>query len=102
MSSNKFQRAKKKEKELISGFKHKNSRPPSRTPSRTTDEDVKEERSSRQKVLSVVKDVASGLRTVLRAIKEASEPLPLLKSVVSGILELWEVYDVGGNIYFRC
>ena len=102
MSSNKFQRAKQKAKELISGFKHKNSRPPSRTPSRTTDEDVKEERSSRQKVLSVVKDVTSGLRTVLRAIKDPSEPLPLLKSVVSGILELWEVYDVGGNIYFRC
>ena len=52
-----------------------------------------------QKVLSVVKDVASGLRTVLGVTKEVSDALPPLKGVVSGILAVWEVYDVRKTIF---
>ena len=53
------------------------------------------------KVLSVVNNVASGLRPVLQVTKEVSDAFPPLKGVVSGILAVWEVYDVGTNIYFR-
>ena len=66
------------------------------------DENVEKELSAQSKVLSMVKRVASGLRTVLGVVKEVSDPLPPLKGVVSGILAVWEVYDVGQNAYFRC
>ena len=51
--------------------------------------------SPMQEVLSVVNNVASGLRTVLAVTNEASDLLPPLKGVVSGLLAVWEVYDVG-------
>ena len=46
------------------------------------------------KARSAVKDIASGLRTVLKVTKEVSDAFPLLKGVVSGLLAVWEVYEV--------
>ena len=66
------------------------------------DENTGEDPSHIQKVLSVVKSVASGLKPVLEVTKEVSDPLPPLKGVVSGILAVWEIYDVGTNIHLRC
>ena len=55
-----------------------------------------------QKALSVVKNVASKLRPVLEVTKEVSDAFPPLKGIISGILAVWEVYDVGINIHLRC
>ena len=93
---NKFKRAKNKGKELIANFQQVFSRSSSPGPSRNTPN------PELRNVLSVVKNVASGLRTVLEVTKEVSDPLPPLKGVVSGILAVWKVYDVGTNIHLRC
>ena len=47
-----------------------------------------------EKARSAVKGIASGLRTVLKVTKEVSDAFPLLKGVASGLLAVWEVYDV--------
>ena len=62
---------------------------------------AEEERSSLKKVLSVTKDIASGLRPVLEVTKEVSDALPPLKGVLSGILAVWKVYDVGTDNHLR-
>ena len=46
------------------------------------------------KARSAVKGIASGLRTVLNVTKEVSDAFPPLKGVVSGILAVWDVYEV--------
>ena len=46
------------------------------------------------KARSAVKGIASGLRTVLKVTKEVSDAFPPLKGVVSGLLAVWEVYEV--------
>ena len=66
------------------------------------DENTGQEPSTMQKVLSVVKSVASGLKPVLELTKEVSDAFPPLKGVVSGILAVWKIYDVGTNICLRC
>ena len=43
---------------------------------------------------SAVKDIASGLRTVLKVTDEVSDAFPPLKGVVSGLLAVWDVYEV--------
>ena len=96
MSTNRFQSVKKKGKEWLSSAKQAISRSSSPGPSRNTPN------PELRNVLFVVKNVASGLRTVLEVTKEVSDPLPPLKGVVSGILAVWKVYDVGTNIYLRC
>ena len=58
--------------------------------------------STLQKVLSVVKNVASGLKPVLELTKEVSDAFPPLKGVVSGILKVWEFYDVGAILNSQC
>ena len=40
-------------------------------------------------------------KRALDLVVEVSDTFPPLKGVVSGILAVWEVYDVGTNIYFR-
>ena len=64
-------------------------------------ENVKEEQSSGNKVLSVVRNVASRLKPVLQVTKEVSDAFPPLKGVVARILAVWEVYDVGTNIHLH-
>ena len=66
------------------------------------DENTGQDPSTLQKVLSVVKNVASGLKPVLELTKEVSDAFPPLKGVVSGILAVWKIYDVGTNICLRC
>ena len=46
------------------------------------------------KARSAVKGIASGLRTVLNVTKEVSDAFPPLKGVVSGLLAVWDVYEV--------
>ena len=46
------------------------------------------------KARSAVKGIASGLRTVLKVTNEVSDAFPPLKGVVSGLLAVWEVYEV--------
>ena len=43
---------------------------------------------------SAVKGIASGLRTVLKVTNEVSDAFPPLKGVVSGLLAVWDVYEV--------
>ena len=92
---NKFQRAKNKGKELIANFQQVFSRSSSPGPSRNTPN------PELRNVLSVVKNVASGLKPVLELTKEVSDAFPPLKGVVSGILAVWKVYDVGTNTHLR-
>ena len=47
-----------------------------------------------EKARSAVKGIASGLRMVLRVTKEVSDAFPPLKGVVSGLLAVWDVYEV--------
>ena len=93
MSDNKL---KEKGKKFLSSVKQAISRSSSPGPSRNAPN------PELRNVLSVVKNAASGLRTVLEVTKEVSDPLPPLKGVVSGILAVWKVYDVGTNIHLRC
>ena len=53
-----------------------------------------EDPSMLNKARSAVKGIASGLRTVLKVTKEVSDAFPPLKGVVSGLLAVWEVYEV--------
>ena len=46
------------------------------------------------KARSAVKGIASGLRTALKVTKEVSDAFPPLKGVVSGLLAVWDVYEV--------
>ena len=46
------------------------------------------------KARSAVKGIASGLRTVLKVTKEVSDAFPPLNGVVSGLLAVWDVYEV--------
>ena len=43
---------------------------------------------------SAVKGIASGLRTILKVTKEVSGVLPPLQGVVSGLLSVWDIYEV--------
>ena len=61
------------------------------------DEERNKELSLVKKMGSVVKDLVSGLRPVLEVTKEVSDALPPLKSAVSGVLAIWEIYDVCTN-----
>ena len=53
-----------------------------------------EDPSMLNKARSAVKGIASGLRTVLNVTKEVSDAFPPLKGVVSGLLAIWDVYEV--------
>ena len=53
-----------------------------------------EDTSMLDKARSAVKGIASGLRTVLKVTKEVSDAFPPLKGVVSGLLAVWDVYEV--------
>ena len=46
------------------------------------------------KARSAIKGIASGLITVLKVTKEVSDAFPPLKGVVSGLLAVWDVYEV--------
>ena len=46
------------------------------------------------KARSAIKGIASGLITVLKVTKEVSDAFPPLNGVVSGLLAVWDVYEV--------